>query len=131
MMKFLDALYVVSCNFYKKREAEMFKISGLILLTTVFSCNLVLITFLLPEYFNNISSSKIYSSRYIIVVVTMATFIILLYLRYFRITNYDDVKSKLDSTAEGFRIMLFLTAIIYIIMSFVTMIGYAVYLGYK
>lgn len=130
-MKFLDALYVSSSNFYRKREAGMFKISGLLLLTAVFLCNIVFISLLLPQYFNNISASRIYDARYIIVAITMMIVIILLYLRYFKITNYDEVKDRLDSTANGYRLTLYLASVVYIIISFVLMIGYAAYLGYK
>ena len=131
MMRFLDALYVTCCNFYKRREPNMYRISGLILLATVFGCNVVFVTLILPYYYEDVSSIQIYRFRYYIVITTMAILLGSLYIRYFKVTNYEDVKFNLDSIHAPYRNILYLLSVLYIILSFITMLGYAVYLGYN
>ena len=131
MFRFLDALYVTCCNFYKRREPNMYRISGLILLATVFGCNVVFVTLILPYYYEDVSSIQIYRFRYYIVITTMAILLGSLYIRYFKVTNYEDVKFNLDSIHAPYRNILYLLSVLYIILSFITMLGYAVYLGYN
>jgi len=128
MVTFLDMLYFLCCNFYRKREKDIFRMSGLILLTTVFCCNVMFIFFLIsdirPEILN---TEDIYKSRYYIACVSMLVFVTLLYIRYFKVSSYDQVYDKIHYFDEGKRKAIHLLAFLYIVLSFASMFGYAFY----
>lgn len=125
-MIFLDCMYVVCCNFYRKREKEIFRISGLILLTTMLMCNIALILFILMTlelFIWLLNESKYFLfGRFFLL-------IIFLYLRYFKFTNYEEVNNRLYRIDRNKMNLYYAISILYIISSFASMIGYAFYKG--
>jgi hypothetical protein len=128
MTTFLDMLYFLCCNFYKKREKDIFRVSGMILLTAVFGANVMFIFFMV-SHFNSeaLSTDDIYKSRYYIVGISMLIFMVLLYIRYFRITTYDEVYNRYHALIEEKRKTIHVLAFLYIVFSFAAMFGYAFY----
>ncbi|KKO91328.1 hypothetical protein AAW12_11110 [Sphingobacterium sp. Ag1] len=125
-MMFLDCMYVVCCNFYKKRDKDIFKTSGLILLSAVFMCNIALVFFILRTKRLFVWSLIEYKYSILIFLFVMIS---CLYLRYFKITNYEEVNNKLYSINRDKMNLYYLMSTLYIILSFASMIGYAFYKG--
>jgi Na+/proline symporter len=128
MIMFLDILYVVCCNFYKKREKNSFEISGLILLTGVFCSNVLFVFFIVSqsnqELFNY---QKLFSLRYYIIGLSIILFMSLLFIRYFRFTDYNYVFSKIESLNESKKSVLYIGAILYVFISLGAILAYALY----
>jgi hypothetical protein len=132
-MMFFDTLYIVCCDFYKNREKDIFKISGAILLTCVFNANIFLVLTLLSnnKKLGAITVSDLYHLRYYIVIGGMFLFFVLFYLRYFVVTNYDELKVKFDAMDERKKIISIGAAVIYIPSSFILAILFAANTYYK
>jgi hypothetical protein len=127
-MMLLDTLYLLCSNFYKRREKNSFRVSGVILLTGVFVSNVMFISFMVSDFNPEmLSSSSAYKSRYFIVGASMLVFIVLFYFRYFRITNYDKVYSRFDSLTDRTKTIIYTLSVIYVALSFGAMFGYAFY----
>lgn len=126
-MMFLDCMYVICCNFYKKREKDIFKISGLLLLTLVFMLNVQLISFILSDF--NLITGSLYDYRYYIVGSSYVIFFTILYIRYFRATNYEEVNNKFYKLDNSRRNLYYTSSVLYVILSFVSTLGYAFYQG--
>lgn len=129
---FVDYVYMFCCDFYKKREADIFKTSGLLLLTAVFLFNVLLVFFLIFEsqasrvYFN-----VFYQNRYLTIIGLVVFIALVLYIRYFKATNYEQINNQFFSLPNGRRNRIRIAAISYIILSFVFAIGLAIYAGGK
>jgi hypothetical protein len=126
-MIFLDFLYLVCCDYYKKNEPDLFKIKGVILLETVFLLNILLLSFVLsgdvtPEH-------VLYKYRYHWICTTFLVILLLLYIRYFKVTNYEIVNNKSFSFSEKGRNRYYRLAVLYIIFSFCSTLVTAFYLG--
>ena len=129
-MLFIDAMYILCCNFYKKREANIFKVSGLILLGFVFLTNTMLIGYMLPSVFSKrFEIDYVYNNGYYIIFGSEFLFLIVLYLRYFKITNYDEVVNKMYSLTPTKRNIYSITALVYILISIGLFITYVIYKG--
>jgi len=124
---------MVCCDFYKKREKEIFKISGAILLTCVFNANIFFLLTLLSDHqkLGGITGSDLYHLRYYIVVGCMLLFFALFYFRYFAVTNYDELKVKFDAMNERKKIISVSASVIYIVSSFILAILFAANSYYK
>lgn len=124
-MLFFDVAYILCCNFYKKREANIFKISGLILLSFVFLTDMMLVTFMLTEFFSEtFGSDYFYTRRYYIDLGAIPVFLFILYLRYFKITNYDEVVKKMYSLTPNKRNTYCIIALVYIVLSIGSLLIY-------
>lgn len=129
-MKFLDSMYIVCCDFYKKREKDLFKTSGVVLLAGVILMNILLASFIiyrinrenLPEDFID-GAALITLGIYLIILLPV------LYLRYFRLTNYDELNSKFCRLAPEIRQRYRFFVIFYILLSIVSTLGYTFYSG--
>jgi hypothetical protein len=126
-MLFLDCLYLVCCNFYKKRERDSFKASGLVLLSIVFMFNIILLLYVLVDL--NLLIFNIYENRYAAIGGCLLLIIPMLYYRYFRLTNFEDVNNAFYRLTFGKRNLVYFTAIGYVLISIISFIGYAVYKG--
>lgn len=123
-------MYVLCCNFYKKREKDIFKISGLILLTTLLLLNIIFLTFALTEFFpKKFEADYFYNKRYYIVLGGIALFLIIFYFRYFKITNYDEIVNKIYELNLKKRSLYWISALLYIILSVGTFFTYVIYKG--
>lgn len=129
MTLFLDTIYFACCNFFKRREPHMFKASGLILIATVFMCNSLLILFLIQENSLGFNNKGLYEMRYYTVSSFIILFTCLFYIRYYRLTNYEIVYNRIHSLGIIRKNTLYFFAIIYIIASFISCIGYAIWVG--
>jgi hypothetical protein len=130
MITFLDILYLVCCNFYKRREKDDFKISGLILLSAVFEFNIIMITLIIPRFYPDLfAQSFVYQKRYHIIGICLIVFATLLYLRYFKITNYDEVYQNIQCMKDLNRSVYSLLAVVYVIASFLVTIVLGVMIG--
>lgn len=132
MIKFLDALYLVCSDFYKKRERDIYKISGMLLLTCVLLFNLISISFVLSDKrIGFLKQSAVYSMRYHVVFLGISIIISLLYLRYFRLTNYDEVSEKFLSMSNPVKSIYYLGAVAYVVSSFLVGLFLAANAYYK
>ncbi len=129
-MLFLDCLYILCADYYKKREKNIFKVSGLILLAAVLLMNLLLISYLIYQInIENIRGDFIEGITLISIGGYLLLLLPLLYLRYFKFTSYDEVNAKLYQLSEEKRFMYRLLSSLYIILSFLSTLGYAFYKG--
>lgn len=126
-MMFLDFLYLVCCDFYKKREADMFKFSGVILVTLVFTFNIMFVSLVL--YNGGIMDQNPYDYRYQMVLFCVLPTFLLLLLRYFYVTNYHLVNNKSYLLGERRRGSVYLAAVCYVILSIVSVLATIFYLG--
>ena len=127
-MILLDVLYLLSSDFYKKKERGSFKFSGVVLLSAAFLFNVILISFIIivfkPEW-----EISIYNSRYYTIVTGMVTFMLLLHIRYFKITSYGEVSSKFNAMSDTRKSIYNYIGVLYLIFSFVSTIVCAVWIG--
>lgn len=129
-MILLDTLYVVCCNFYKSREKETYKGGGLILLAAVFAMNLLLLSFVLDQFYvGELGDDFIKNTALLIIGFYLILFIPLFYLRYFKITSYDAILSKMNRMDSGKRNSYYIFSILYIILSFVVTFSFIFYKG--
>jgi|LakMenEpi03Aug12_release.lakeMendotaPanAssembly.Ray.scaffolds.fasta_scaffold1021359_2 hypothetical protein len=127
---FLDTLYIICCDFYKKREKEIFKTSGLLLLTLIFGLNIMLVTFIVSDFKPELLSDlALFKYRYFTVGAFMVVVVSLLYIRFFRITDYDSINDRLNKLDASERNRHYTIGLVYIILSVVSSIGYIVYKG--
>ena len=126
-MLFLDVLYIVCCDFYRNREKDTFKQSGIILLSAAFTMNLLFLFFVFKENYSiNAEDAGLY-------IVGIYLFILLptLAIRYYKFTNYDKIMSRIYKLSNERKMLYFIPAIIYILCSFILTISFAIYLGGK
>jgi|688.fasta_scaffold1905979_1 hypothetical protein len=131
-MMFLDIVYLVCSNFYKQREKDIFKISGLILLVGVINANFSTALFILSDSrLGIINFQDIYSIRYYLVFAGLVLSITIFYLRYFKVTNYEEIQQKFYSMEEIRRTVYYVGASIYIITSLILVVASALNAHYK
>lgn len=108
----------------------MFKGSGLILLAGMLMLNAILLTFV-AAYFKveHFATEKLYNQRYYFVFLCLILFLTGLYIRYFRITNYDEINNKLNRLSGFRQKMYYVLGFIYILLSILSTLGYAFYKG--
>ena len=130
-MNFIDLLYLTCSNFYMKREKDMFKINGLILLVGVFLSNLIMVSLLIDNLVFEQYDAKVYDYRYYIVVSIMIILGLTFYTRYFKVTNYDELANKFESMTNKTKIIARISTIVYIFSSFSVTLFYALNSYYK
>lgn len=128
-MIFLDFLYLVCCDYYKKNEPDLFKFSGLILLSTVFLLNIVFLSIVLSDVV--ISEHNLHKYRYYWVWTSVFVLLLLLYIQYYKMTNYEDVNNKSFLLSESRRNIYYRLAVLYILLSILSTFGVAIYNGGK
>jgi len=125
-MLFLDITYLLCCNFYKKREGDIYKILGMILLSGVFLFNTFFLGLLISRQLDSDTQLQWYKYRIIVVLGSLLFFGFLFYLRYFKITTYDQVYDRYHALSDSKRKTYHIVAFIYIISSFAAPILFAV-----
>jgi len=127
---FLDFTYITACNFYRKREKNIFKISGLILLAGTILMNFVLVYMIFYNYYKNQINEHVFETiKWSLIGIYFILLLPLLGLRYFKITSYDKVNNKIYSLSSSKRNAYQMCATLYIILSFGVTISYAIYNG--
>lgn len=124
---FLDFVYLICCNFYEKREKDVFKINGLLLLALILLLNISLLLFLMENY--SIIDFEVYSYRYLIIISLMLVLIPILYFRFFKVTSYDEINNRFFLMNLSKRQLYHVSAVMYIFLSIVSCLGYAIYHG--
>jgi hypothetical protein len=120
-------MYIICCGFYKKREKDLFKISGLILLTVVFMLNVQLISFIVEEL--NLVDVSIYDYKYYIIGGVFVFVLPILYIRYFKVTSYEEVNNSFHALNNFNKRKNYVFSVLYIVISFASTLGYAFYKG--
>jgi uncharacterized membrane protein len=123
---FIDAIYYVSCNFYKKREADIFKVSGLVLLSTAVMTNVLLILMMMGKYWSGFEFSKTYEYRYFIVGGVLIMMITLFYFRFFKRTNYDEIDVRIKSIKPATKAFYQVLGTAYLLLSFISAFAFAI-----
>lgn len=128
-MMFLDFLYIVCCDFYRKREPNMFKFSGLILLTLVFNLNITLLSLVIDQI--KIFHHNSYEYHlYWLVIGTLLVFFPL-YIRYYKYTNYEKINNNSFLLSENVRNRYYRFSVMYIVLSIFSTFGTIFYLAGK
>jgi hypothetical protein len=123
---------MICCDFYKKREKGIFKISGLILMAVMFEFNVILASFIISDYYPEmLAGASIFKSRYYIVISSLLFFMAVLFVKYFRFSSYDDVVQKFNLMSGGQQRKYYWFAVSYLLASFISTIGYAVHMGMR
>lgn len=128
-MLFIDFLYLVCCQFYKKREKDSYKSSGLILLAGVFFFNGLGLIFIFSYGLKILSSNQSYMWEVIAAVTYLVIILPLLYFRYYRKTSYDAILVKANSLSEKTKAFFYLTSLVYVLFSYAAVVAYAFYRG--
>lgn len=126
-MFFLDCVYLICCNFYRKREKDIFKVTGLLLLTLILMLNISFVLFLAEDY--SVLDFELYPNRALIVISLMLVLIPILYFRFFKVTNYDEINNRFFRMNLSKRQLYHVSAVMYIFLSIVSCFGYAIYIG--
>lgn len=126
-MIFLDFLYLVCCDYYRKNEPDLFKFSGLILLSTVFFLNIIFLSIVLSDIV--ISEHNFYKYRYYWAWISFLGILLVLYIRYYKMTNYEKVNNKSFSLSESRRNLYYRFSVLYILLSICSTVGIAIYNG--
>lgn len=99
----------------------MFKVSGLILLLMLIGLNILSVQIFFPSI-PVIPDLK--KSKYFIVIFCFVVILPLLYFRYFKVTNYDEVRDRLNSSSH--RKLYVTLGLTYIGLSLILSLGYII-----
>lgn len=124
----LDMLYMVCCDFYRRRERNTFKYSGMILLAAIFAFNLLFLGILWDDTSGS-EIMKLMEDKLVRVIVLLGLLILFgttLLLRYTRITNYEEIKNHFNSQSLNKRRIHYLISASYALLSIFVFIGYVV-----
>jgi len=132
MKMFLDCLYLVCCNLYKKKEPESFKVSGVIILAGAFMLNVLLLSIIIEENISPLKkATQVYEWRYFLIPIPAFIFISILYYRYFKVTSYENVHNKISSSRSIKHQVSYFLAILYLILSYAGFIFFVAFEGGK
>jgi len=126
-MLFFDCTYIVCCNFYKKREKDIFKVSGLILMSLLLTLNITFIFFIIEDL--RLIELSSFQLKLFLILLLFLIIMPLLYLRYFRFTNYNEINNSLYHKYSNIRPKIYVLSIVYTLTSILSTIGYALYKG--
>lgn len=129
----LDSIYYICCLFYKNREKETFKGSGLILMVGSVLMNVMLIVVLLHSSMTKYAIIEfMIKSRLNQLLIAFGISLIIgmpLYIRYFRHMPFEKIDQIILALSKTKKIILSMIAIIYLIYSYFFIISYGIYLG--
>lgn len=126
LLNALDILYMVCCDFYRRREPDDFKYSGIILLTVVILLNLFFIGLLWDDFINKsfIPLLEEKSSRWLLIIGSYIFCGVCLLIRYVKITSYAEIKEYFNTYSINKRRLHYVISVIYILISIVSTLGY-------
>lgn len=131
MLAIIDIPYKVCCDFYKKKETDIFKISGIFLLCLAIEMNFLFLLLYSSENYNWFERNEIYEYRYLLVILSGILFFSLLYIRYFKVINYEIINKQFHKMSNMKQGVYYLLSLSYIILSIFMTVGYAIFLGTK
>ncbi|GEN72488.1 MULTISPECIES: hypothetical protein [Chryseobacterium] len=125
-MILIDYLYYQITNFYLHYEKDgTHKASGIIGACSLISFNLIFILMFLDHFYNK---NTIPSNKYIIIIYCLPI-ILLVGLRYWKFTSYEQIREKVKGFDKTTRIIADILLIIYIIISFFGLFIFSLYTG--
>lgn len=125
-MILIDYLYYQFTNFYKYFEKDgTHKASGIILTCGMLCWNLIFLIIILDNYFNVNLGPK---NKYFLLIYCLPI-ILLIGLRYWKYTSYEEIDKKIKSFSKNKRIVWDVLLILYVIISLPLFIGFASYFG--
>jgi hypothetical protein len=130
MIAIIDLPYLICCDFYKKREPDIFKLNGIILLTLVFMLDSFLVYMFLLENNGSLKITFFGNGLYfmlVVVLLLMPTF----YIRYSKYMTYEKIDSKLKSMDRRIGVFYYLLSVCFVILSVTVPIIYVIIYGGK
>ncbi|SIQ39829.1 hypothetical protein [Chryseobacterium sp. RU33C] len=125
-MIFIDYLYYQITNFYHHFEKDgTHKASGIIVVCTLLSFNLISILIFLQHYYN-INTMPL--NKYVIIIYCLPI-ILLVGLRYWKFTSYEEIKEKVEDFSKTIKIIADILVISYAIISFFGLLILSLYVG--
>jgi len=125
-MILIDYLYYQITNFYHHFEKDgTHKASGFIGVCLLPSLNMVFILL----YLNYFYGMKTLPSNKYVVLIYCLPIILLIGLRYWKFTSYDEIKERVQNFSKATRVIADILVIIYSAISFLGFIFFAIYLG--
>lgn len=125
-MILIDYIYYQLTNLYRYFNKDgIEKVYGVIMTCALPCWNLIFLIIILDTYFNtNLGPSN----KYLLIVYCSPIFI-LIGLRYWKYTSYEEIREKIKDFSKPKRIIADILLIIYIIISFPLFIGLGFYIG--
>lgn len=125
-MILIDYLYYQIINFYKhfnKDGAE--KGYGIVMTLGLPFLNLVFILMILDHFY---ATKTLPSNKYFVLVYALP-FILLIGLRYWKFTSYEEIKEKVQNLSKTTKMIADILLIIYATISLLGFIFFSLYLG--
>ncbi|ROI04546.1 MULTISPECIES: hypothetical protein [unclassified Chryseobacterium] len=125
-MIFTDYIYYQLTNFYKNFNNDgAEKGYGVVMACGLPCLNIIFLIIILDNYFNtNLGPSNKYS-----LILYCLPLILLLGLRYWKFTSYEEIKEKAQKFSKTRRTIADILLIIYVIVSIPVFIIFGIYLG--
>ncbi|WP_343608399.1 hypothetical protein [Chryseobacterium oranimense] len=125
-MIFTDYIYYQLTNFYKNFNNDgAEKGYGVVMACGLPCLNIIFLIIILDNYFNtNLGPSNKYS-----LILYCLPLILLLGLRYWKFTSYEEIKEKAQKFSKTTKVIADILLIIYVIISLLGFIFFSLYLG--
>lgn len=125
-MILIDYLYYQITNFYHHFEKDgTHKASGIIGACSLLSLNLIFILMFLDHFYN---MKTIPSNKYVIIIYCLPI-ILLMGLRYWKFTSYEEIREKVKDFSKTTRIIADVLLISYVTISFFGLLIFSLYTG--
>jgi len=124
-MKYIDLAFYAIAEYYRRKEGGAYRFSGICIVTLIISLNILTILFSI-EYYKNLT---IFPSKYYVFYYVMIPVAIIFSVRYFYFKEYEDIRSQYIEYSVKERDLIGIVTLSYIVISFLTCIGVAIYIG--
>ncbi|MCL8537390.1 hypothetical protein M9991_11015 [Chryseobacterium gallinarum] len=125
-MILVDYLYYQITNFYHHFEKDgTHKASGIIGACTLLSFNLIFVLMFLDHFYD---MNTLPSNKYIVIIYCLPI-ILLMSLRYWKFTSYEEIKEKVNGFSKTTKIIADVLVISYTIISFFGLLILSLYVG--
>lgn len=121
-----DYLYYQITNFYYHFEKDgTHKASGIIGVCSLLSFNLIFILMFLNHFYD---MNTLPSNKYIVIIYCLPI-ILLISLRYWKFTSYEEIKDKVKDFSKTKKIIADILVIAYAVISFFGFLILSLYIG--
>ncbi|MBL3547586.1 hypothetical protein [Chryseobacterium sp. KMC2] len=125
-MILIDYLYYQITNFYHHFEKDgTHKASGIIGACSLLSFNLIFVLIFLDHFYD---MNTLPSNKYIVIIYCLPI-ILLMSLRYWKFTSYEEIKEKVKDFSKTTKIIADILVISYAIISFFGLLILSLYVG--
>jgi len=125
-MILVDYLYYQITNFYHHFEKDgTHKASGIIVACSLLSFNLIFVLMFLDHFCD---MNTLPSNKYIVIIYCLPI-ILLMSLRYWKFTSYEEIKEKVNGFSKTTKIIADILVISYAIISFFGLLILSLYVG--